>query len=59
MHLSLSSTAEAEHKYLPTTLASTHVYEHTAGNATLPLGLELEQLEELLWFFRREDRKSH
>ncbi|NXH37234.1 OSTB protein, partial [Myiagra hebetior] len=55
LHLSLSSTAEAEHKYLPTTLASTHVYEHTAGNATLPLGLELEQLEELLWFFRRED----
>ncbi|NXA62300.1 OSTB protein, partial [Mohoua ochrocephala] len=47
--------AEAEHKYLPTTLASTHVHEHPAGNATLPLGLELEQLEELLWFFRRED----
>ncbi|XP_053811252.1 organic solute transporter subunit beta [Vidua chalybeata] len=48
--------AEAEHKYLPTTLASTHVDElHTAGNITLPLGLELEQLEELLWFFRRED----
>ncbi|XP_017591919.1 PREDICTED: organic solute transporter subunit beta [Corvus brachyrhynchos] len=47
--------AEAEHKYLPTTLASTHMYEHTPGNATLPLGLELEQLEELLWFFRRED----
>ncbi|XP_053843852.1 organic solute transporter subunit beta [Vidua macroura] len=47
--------AEAEHKYLPTTLASTHVDEHTAGNVTLPLGLELEQLEELLWFFRRED----
>ncbi|XP_072789895.1 organic solute transporter subunit beta isoform X2 [Taeniopygia guttata] len=47
--------AEAEHKYLPTTLASTHVDEHTAGNVTLPLGLEQEQLEELLWFFRRED----
>ncbi|XP_023789585.1 organic solute transporter subunit beta [Cyanistes caeruleus] len=47
--------AEAEHKYLPTTLASTHVDEHTAGNVTLPLGLEPEQLEELLWFFRRED----
>ncbi|XP_005424295.1 organic solute transporter subunit beta [Geospiza fortis] len=47
--------AEAEHKYLPTTLASTYMDEHTAGNITLPLGLELEQLEELLWFFRRED----
>ncbi|XP_054128962.1 organic solute transporter subunit beta [Melozone crissalis] len=47
--------AEAEHKYLPTTLASTHMDEHTAGNITLPLGLELEELEELLWFFRRED----
>ncbi|RMB94247.1 hypothetical protein DUI87_29053 [Hirundo rustica rustica] len=46
---------EAEHKSLPTTLASTHVDEHTAGNVTLPLGLDLEQLEELLWFFRRED----
>ncbi|NXR25658.1 OSTB protein, partial [Cinclus mexicanus] len=45
----------AEHKYHPTTLASTHVDEHTAGNVTLPLGLEQEQLEELLWFFRRED----
>lgn len=47
--------AEAEHKYHPTTLAITHMDEHTAGNVTLPLGLELEQLEELLWFFRRED----
>lgn len=47
--------AEAEHRHLPTTLASTHMDEHTASNATLPLGLEQEQLEELLWFFRRED----
>ncbi|NXR86828.1 OSTB protein, partial [Hypocryptadius cinnamomeus] len=52
---SLKGCTEAEHRYLPTTLASTHVDEHTAGNVTLPLGLELEQLEELLWFFRRED----
>ncbi|XP_054372234.1 organic solute transporter subunit beta [Molothrus aeneus] len=50
--------AEAEHKYHPTTLASTHMDEHTAGNVTLPLGLELEQLEELLWFFRREDSST-
>ncbi|XP_005051773.1 PREDICTED: organic solute transporter subunit beta [Ficedula albicollis] len=47
--------AEAEHRHHPTTLASTHMDEHTAGNLTLPLGLEQEQLEELLWFFRRED----
>ncbi|NWV78752.1 OSTB protein, partial [Dasyornis broadbenti] len=58
LHLSLSSTAEAEHKYLPTTLASTHMHEHAAGNVSLPLGLELEQLEELLWFFRREDSST-
>ncbi|NXY55013.1 OSTB protein, partial [Callaeas wilsoni] len=51
----LGETCWAEHKHLPTTLASTHMYEHPAGNVTLPLGLELEQLEELLWFFRRED----
>ncbi|NXY17744.1 OSTB protein, partial [Atrichornis clamosus] len=44
-----------QHKYLPATLATTHVHKHTADNATLPLGLELQQLEELLWFFRRED----
>lgn len=58
-HFSFSTTAEAEHKYLPTTLASTQMDKHTAANVTLPLGLELAELEELLWFFRREDRKSH
>ncbi|KFP90421.1 Organic solute transporter subunit beta, partial [Apaloderma vittatum] len=36
-------------------LASTHVYDHTAGNLTLALGIDQHQLEELLWFFRRED----
>ncbi|NWW95955.1 OSTB protein, partial [Rhynochetos jubatus] len=41
--------------YFPAALASTRVYDHTAGNATLALGLGQEQLEELLWFFRRED----
>uniref|UniRef100_A0A8C0EM98 Organic solute transporter subunit beta n=1 Tax=Bubo bubo TaxID=30461 RepID=A0A8C0EM98_BUBBB len=30
-------------------------YDHTAGNATLVLGINQEELEELLWFFRRED----
>lgn len=50
--------AEAEHQHHPSTLASTHVDEHTAGNITLPLGLEQEDLEELLWFFRREDPSS-
>ncbi|NXP29032.1 OSTB protein, partial [Scytalopus superciliaris] len=39
----------------PLALTSPQVYEHTAGNATLPLGMDQEQLEELLWFFRRED----
>ncbi|NXO36312.1 OSTB protein, partial [Locustella ochotensis] len=58
LHPSLSTTAEAEHKYLPTTLATTHMDEHTTANVTLPLGLELEQLEELLWFFRTEDPSS-
>ncbi|KFV52912.1 Organic solute transporter subunit beta, partial [Gavia stellata] len=41
--------------YFSAALASTHVYDHTAGNATLALGVDQEELEELLWFFRRED----
>ncbi|KFP56044.1 Organic solute transporter subunit beta, partial [Cathartes aura] len=44
-----------EDRYFPAALASTHVYEHTAGNATLALGIGQEELENLLWFFRRED----
>ncbi|NXG74673.1 OSTB protein, partial [Baryphthengus martii] len=48
--------AEAEQgRYVLAALTSTHVYEQTAGNATLPLGISQEELEELLWFFRRED----
>ncbi|XP_050759486.1 organic solute transporter subunit beta [Gymnogyps californianus] len=48
--------AEAEEdRYFPAALASTHVYEHTAGNANLELGIGQEELENLLWFFRRED----
>ncbi|NXK09450.1 OSTB protein, partial [Herpetotheres cachinnans] len=46
--------AEQE-SYFLAALASTHVYDHTAGNATLALGIDQEELEELLWFFRRED----
>ncbi|NXS14818.1 OSTB protein, partial [Neodrepanis coruscans] len=47
---------KAEHNsYFPAALTSPQVYEHTAGNATLPLGMDQQQLEELLWFFRRED----
>ncbi|NXQ99914.1 OSTB protein, partial [Sagittarius serpentarius] len=42
-------------RYFPAALASTRVYDHTAGNATLALGIDPEELEELLWFFRRED----
>ncbi|NWI53438.1 OSTB protein, partial [Calyptomena viridis] len=41
--------------YFPAALTSPQVHEHTAGSATLPLGMDQQQLEELLWFFRRED----
>ncbi|KFV55288.1 Organic solute transporter subunit beta, partial [Tyto alba] len=44
--------------YFAAALASTHVYDHTAGNATLALGINQEELEELLWFFRREDQST-
>ncbi|NXH15759.1 OSTB protein, partial [Bucco capensis] len=39
-----------QHKYFPAALSSTQGYEHTAA-----LGMEQAELEELLWFFRRED----
>ncbi|KFQ76179.1 Organic solute transporter subunit beta, partial [Phaethon lepturus] len=42
-------------RYFPAALASTRMYDHTAGNVTLALGIDQEELEELLWFFRRED----
>ncbi|NXW66045.1 OSTB protein, partial [Eurystomus gularis] len=42
-------------RYFLAALASTHGYEHTAGSTTLALGIDQEELEELLWFFRRED----
>ncbi|NXG57473.1 OSTB protein, partial [Hemiprocne comata] len=45
-------------RYFAAALASTHVYEHTAGSATLVLGMDQEELEELLWFFRREDAST-
>ncbi|XP_027499986.1 organic solute transporter subunit beta [Corapipo altera] len=49
-------TAKAGHnRYFPAALTSPQVHEHTAGNAALLLGMDQEQLEELLWFFRRED----
>ena len=53
------SSTTAQYRYLPAALASTHVYDHTAYNDVLVLGMEPEKQEELLWFFRREDRKSH
>ncbi|NXF73471.1 OSTB protein, partial [Sclerurus mexicanus] len=47
---------KAGHKtYFPLALTSPRVYEDTAGNVTLPLGMDQKQLEDLLWFFRRED----
>ncbi|NXX86261.1 OSTB protein, partial [Urocolius indicus] len=42
--------AEAARPF-PAALASTH----TVGNVSLALGMDQEQLEELLWFFRTED----
>ncbi|NXT47871.1 OSTB protein, partial [Pluvianellus socialis] len=42
-------------RYFTAALASTHMYDHTAGNITLALGIDQVELEELLWFFRRED----
>ncbi|NXF28855.1 OSTB protein, partial [Nyctibius bracteatus] len=42
-------------RHFPAALASAQVYDHTAGNVTLALGMDQEELEELLWFFRRED----
>ncbi|KFQ22122.1 Organic solute transporter subunit beta, partial [Merops nubicus] len=36
-------------------LASTRGYEHRAASVILALGIDREELEELLWFFRRED----
>ncbi|NWI28318.1 OSTB protein, partial [Sula dactylatra] len=42
-------------RYFLAALASTDVYDHAAGNVTFALGISEEELEELLWFFRRED----
>ncbi|XP_074012463.1 organic solute transporter subunit beta [Numenius arquata] len=48
--------AEAEpDRYFTAALASTHMYNPMAGNVTLALGIDEVELEELLWFFRRED----
>ncbi|XP_027735007.1 organic solute transporter subunit beta [Empidonax traillii] len=49
-------TAKAGHpRYFPAALTSPQMHEHTAGNASLLPGMDQQQLEELLWFFRRED----
>ncbi|KFO97836.1 Organic solute transporter subunit beta, partial [Calypte anna] len=42
--------------HIPAALASTHGYDQRAGNSTL--GMAQEELEELLWFFRREDASA-
>jgi len=58
--LLFSSTAKAEQdRYFLAALTSSDGYDHRAGNATLALGIDQEELEQLLWFFRREDRKCH
>ncbi|NXP14974.1 OSTB protein, partial [Thinocorus orbignyianus] len=47
---------KAEHdRYFTAALTSTHMYDSRAGNITLPLGMSQGELEDLLWFFRRED----
>ncbi|NXD78555.1 OSTB protein, partial [Halcyon senegalensis] len=42
-------------RYVLAALTSTQMYQHAAGNAILELGVDQEELENLLWFFRRED----
>ncbi|XP_071610290.1 organic solute transporter subunit beta isoform X2 [Heliangelus exortis] len=44
--------------HVPAALASTHGYDQRAGNSTLGMGMAQEELEELLWFFRREDAST-
>ncbi|NXE20860.1 OSTB protein, partial [Ardeotis kori] len=46
---------EEQAMFFPAALASTHMYDYAAGNVSLMLGISQEELEELLWFFRRED----
>ncbi|NWW44536.1 OSTB protein, partial [Pedionomus torquatus] len=45
-------------RYFTAALTSTHMFDPAAGNITLPLGMDQRELEELLWFFRREDPSS-
>lgn len=57
--LFFSSTARAvQDRYFYAALTSTQVYDHTAYNFTLVAGMDPEELNNLLWFFRTEDRKS-
>ncbi|NXK21285.1 OSTB protein, partial [Arenaria interpres] len=42
-------------RYFTAALVSAHTYDPMAGNVTLVLGMDEVELEELLWFFRRED----
>lgn len=57
--LFFSSTARAvQDSYFYAALTSTQVYDHTAYNSTLVAGMDPEELNNLLWFFRTEDRKS-
>ncbi|NXS91834.1 OSTB protein, partial [Jacana jacana] len=45
-------------RYFTAALTSTHMYDTAASNITLALGISEVQLEELLWFFRREDSSA-
>ncbi|NXT29196.1 OSTB protein, partial [Syrrhaptes paradoxus] len=42
-------------RHFPAALASTRMSEQTVDNTTLALGIDQKELEDLLWFFRRED----
>ncbi|XP_005025570.3 organic solute transporter subunit beta [Anas platyrhynchos] len=44
--------------YFYAALTSTQVYDHTAYNSTLVAGMDPEELNNLLWFFRTEDPSS-
>ncbi|NWH78468.1 OSTB protein, partial [Piaya cayana] len=47
-----------EARYFLAGLNSTQMYDHTEVNTALALGIDQEELEELLWFFRTEDASA-
>ncbi|XP_074863214.1 organic solute transporter subunit beta [Carettochelys insculpta] len=45
-------------RYSPIALASTQIEEEAAGNTTPRMAMSQEQLQAMLWFFRREDSST-